>query len=237
MKPEQLLAEVEDILRAMPPRDSFIVVARRDETIPWLGRAAAAIECWDVSKSPDSRGAIRALQGPTAQYTDAAGLTTLSTLLHQARAALRMELGQLSVVVPQGQVFAYFDEVRKVIETARSDVFFVDAYLDAEFVPRYLPHIAKGCAIRLLAGPQKVATLLPAVDLFSQQYATPISVRVSAGFHDRFVFVDRNACYQSGASFKDGAKGAPVLLTQITDAFQAVLATYEDLWGRGKVER
>lgn len=37
-----------------------------------------------------------------------------------------MEVGPLSVVVQQGQVFDYFDEVRKVIEPARSDLFFVD---------------------------------------------------------------------------------------------------------------
>ena len=56
-------------------------------------------------------------------------------------------------------------------------------------------------------------------------------------FHDRYVFVDRGACYQSGASFKDGAKKAPTTLTQITDAFGPMLKTYEDLWGGARVER
>ena len=45
----------------------------------------------------------------------------------------------LSVVVQKGQVFDYYDEVRKVIEPARTDVFFVDPYLAADFVSRYLP--------------------------------------------------------------------------------------------------
>lgn len=234
---ERLLAEVEDLLRTMPSRDIFVALVHRDETIPWLGRTAAAIERWGIAKVPASQAAIRNLQSPTAQYDDAAGLTTLSTMLHQARAYLRMELGQVSVVVPQGQIFDYFEEVRKVIETARADLFFVDPYLDAEFVSRYLPHAAKGCPIRLLGGPQKIATLLSAVDLFSRQYATSVSVRVSTTIHDRYVFVDRNACYQSGASFKDGAKNAPAVLTRITDAFQAMWDTYEQLWGVAKVER
>lgn len=53
--------------------------------------------------------------------------------------------------------------------------------------------------------------------------------------HDRYVFVDRTACYQSGASFKDGAKKSPTTLTQITDAFAAVQQTYEALWAAGTV--
>lgn len=50
-------------------------------------------------------------------------------------------------------------------------------------------------------------------------------------------FVDRTACYQSGASFKDGAKRAPTTLTQITDAFEAVWNTYEKAWAAAKIER
>ena len=114
---------------------------------------------------------------------------------------------------------------------------FVDAYLDAEFVPRYLPHVAKGIPVRLLGGSKKMVTLLPAVDLFSQQHGAVISVRSSQNLHDRYVFVDRAACYLSGASFKDGAKNAPVLLTQITDAFQAMWNTYDATWNSSKVER
>jgi hypothetical protein len=47
--------------------------------------------------------------------------------------------------------------------------------------------------------------------------------------------VDGLSCFQSGASFKDGAKKAPTTLTQITDAFTAVLETYEQLWTKSEV--
>jgi hypothetical protein len=165
------------------------------------------------------------------------GRLKLNALLNQARADLRMEVGPLSVVLDKGQVFDYFDELRKVIEPARSDVFFVDPYLDAEFVTRYLPHVAAGAAVRLLGGPKRMHTLLPAVDLFTKQSGIPIQVRSSTDLHDRYLFVDRAMCYLSGASFKDGAKKAPAVLTQITDAFQAMWTTYDDLWSKANVER
>ena len=106
---------------------------------------------------------------------------------------------------------------------------FIDPYLHAEFVSRYLPHVAVGVTVRLLAR-ERLAELLPAVTLFRQQKQTPIEVRAAQGFHDRYVFVDGIACFQSGASFKDGAKKAPTTLTQIVDAFSVVHQIYEKAW-------
>lgn len=140
------------------------------------------------------------------------------------------------MAVSKGLVFDYFDEIRKIVETAKQDLLFVDPYLDAEFVSRYLGHVSVGVTTRLLAR-EKLATLLPAVDLFAKQSKAAIEVRSAPNFHDRYVFVDRTACYQSGASFKDGAKSAPTTLTQITDAFTAMLQTYEAIWSGAKVER
>jgi hypothetical protein len=164
-------------------------------------------------------------------------LSGLVTLLQQARHDLRMQtLGPVNVAVSHGMVFDYFDEIRKIIELAKQDLLFVDPYLDAEFISRYLPQVPVGVNTRLLAR-EKLATLLPAVDAFVQQHKVRIEVRSAPNFHDRYLLVDRNACYQSGASFKDGARSAPTTLTQITDAFGAMLTTYEDLWSHSTIVR
>ena len=140
----------------------------------------------------------------------------------------------MSVGVETGHVFDYFDEVRRMIESAKIDLFFVDAYIDAEFVSRYLPHVPVGTGIRILAR-EKLSSLRPAIATFVAQTSREIEIRTVSGFHDRYVFVDGISCFQSGASFKDGAKKAPTTLTQITDAFAAVKATYEQLWSEASV--
>jgi hypothetical protein len=133
---------------------------------------------------------------------------------------------------------AYFDEIRKVIELANDEVLFIDPYLDAEFISRYLPHVRAGVATRLLTSDKgKLTQLLPAAELFSQQSGRVVNVRSTNGLHDRYMFIDKRSCYQSGASFKDGAKHAPTTLTQITDAFDAVWHTYDKFWNAAKVER
>ena len=229
---EHLLAEAEELLRTVPTGGFH----RGQEAESWLGRAAAVIEEWSPTKAKAVQECLKLINSGVIMHGDA-GTRGLMTLLQQARHSLRMEtLGPISAVFPQGMVFDYFDEVRKLLQLARADVLFVDPYLDADFVARYLPHVAAGVAVRLLAR-ERLATLLPAVDAFTRQSNARVEVRSAQGFHDRYVFIDAAGCYQSGASFKDGARTAPTTLTQITDAFAAVQKTYEDIWIQAKSER
>jgi hypothetical protein len=230
---EQLLGETEDLLRTAPPRRA--ILGNEESGVAWFGRFSAVIRAWNMTRSPEVLLAQQELGSMTLALSQN-GYRRMLTLLNEARHTLRMEtVGPLSLPLAQGQVFDYFDEVRKIIESAKQDLLFVDPYLDSEFVSRYLSHVSRGVTIRLLSR-AKLATLLPAVGLFAKQSGCAIEVRSAENFHDRYVFVDRNACYQSGASFKDGAKSAPTTLNQITDAFTVVLQTYEDKWSKAKIE-
>jgi hypothetical protein len=233
MNEEELLAELEDILRNTPSRQT--ISHETDENYSWFGRTAAALEAWDMVKGTMARIEIDNIQNPMSRISED-GLRKTLTTLHQARHQLRMKTtGPLSVSVSTGKIFDYFDEIRKILETANNDVLFVDPYLDAEFVSRYLPNIKSGVSIRLLAR-ERLQTLLPSVNAYRVQSQQLIEVRSAPGFHDRYIFVDRNSCYQSGASFKDGAKKSPTTVTQITDAFTAMHSTYEDIWSNAKHE-
>ena len=46
-------------------------------------------------------------------------LATLKILLQQAKSDLSVKLGRSGVVIAEGRVFEYFNELRKMIETAR----------------------------------------------------------------------------------------------------------------------
>jgi hypothetical protein len=234
MTKEQLLVEAEDLLRTIPPRPT--IRHATEENLSWFGRASAVVEQWKPEKGSLMGAYVERIHGLAASDAVVA-LSSVFTLLQQARHDLRMQtLGPVNLALEHGMVFDYFDEIRKIIELSQQDLFFIDPYLDAEFVSRYLPHAASSVTVRLLAR-EKLLTLLPAVDAFVQQAKTKVQVRSAPNFHDRYLIVDRTACYHSGASFKDGAKSAPTTLTQITDAFAAMLATYEGLWAGAKVER
>lgn len=232
---EQLLVEVEDVLRTMPPRET--IRHETPENLAWMGRVSAVIENWNSAKGivllPTY---LDQFHGISARESSEA-FRKLMTLLHQAHHDLRMVTsGPTSVALSHGNVFEYFDEIRKIIEVATEDILFVDPYLDADFVSKYLVQVNSGVPIRLLAR-EKISSLLPAVDALMHQSKINIQVRTAPNFHDRYIFIDKVSCYQSGASFKDGAKSSPTTLTQITDAFVAMSHTYDELWNRAKIER
>ncbi|HEU5046446.1 MAG TPA: hypothetical protein VFT64_01235 [Rickettsiales bacterium] len=232
---EQILVEVEDVLRTAPDKATFR--HETNENYQWLGRAAAVIEVWNPNKLVQLRTIMGLYQSPMGAPS-IQGFREIMVLLHQARSDLRMRTtGPTNVAIGQGQVFEYFDEIRKNIELATQEVFFIDPYLDADFVSRYLPLIKTGVNVKLLTARNKLTTLLPAIDLFMQQHGHAIGVRSTTGLHDRFLFIDKGSCYLSGASFKDGAKNAGTIITQITDGFTSMWNTYDKLWSAANIER
>ncbi len=229
---EELLVEMDDIIRTMPPRATL----RHDlpENFDWFGRAAAAIYNWDSARAIIFDGQLTRINDPHAISAGQA-VNNIIRMLHQASHELRMETsGPTSVAIDKGKTFQYFDELREIIESAKSEIFFVDQYLDAEFITRYFPYISNDVSIRLLAG-KLISKLVPAVDAYVQENKVSVEIRSSDYHHDRYIFIDNATCHQSGASFKDGAKVKATGITQITDAFKATSDIYEDMWGKGKV--
>jgi hypothetical protein len=234
LDPAQLLAEIEDVIRTAPPQLTLHHV--EPEALSWLGRAASLIRRWDSAKAIMFDSEIRQLHAGRT-FDPASAVAGIFTALHEPRHDLRLSaVGPLAVAVQHGAVFDYFDELRKVIGSAQRELFFVDPYLDSEFASRYLVQISAPVRIRLL-GRKGLPSLLPAVELLRKQNGISIEVRSCPTLHDRFLFVDGRTGFQSGASFKDGAKTAPTTLTEITDTFQAVLATYEALWAAGTIQQ
>jgi hypothetical protein len=228
--PEVLLAEIDDLLTSKPaPAD---LGAMTDDVVSWLGRAKGAIQAWDSIRGTF---VVFDMNINAGKYQEA--YRELVGLLFSARADLRLrQTNPASVAVEQGKTFDYFDGLRRMIEASSVEVFFVDQYLDAEFAARYLPIVPAGVRIRLLGREKYITKLVPAAEMWVAQAGAEMQIR-AAPVHDRFLFVDGKECYQSGSSFKDGGKKAPALIVQITDAFEAVSKTYEDLWATAKVFR
>ena len=85
-----------------------------------------------------------------------------------------------------------------------------------------------GTTVRLL-GSQYASALR--AQLFPQQSGLPIEVRSSKHLHVRFVFVDGQRGYLSGASFKDGGTKATIF-SEIVDVLPSVKANCEGCGGK-----
>ena len=230
---EQLLAQVEELLRSMPARDAL---RYEESSLLWLGRLKAVIGAWSLPSTVELHRYLLSARDVIASEADEA-YDGMLMLLHEAHLDLTMQLpGSTSAVVPQHARHDFFEALRKVEEMAKKEIFFVDPYLDAEFVARFLPHVSSGVEVRLL-GRHKTAALAAAVEAFSQQHGTTVTIRSSDALHGRYVFIDGRGGYQCSESFKDGAKNASTTLTEIVETLGPTLTTYEDIWGAAKVVR
>jgi hypothetical protein len=216
------------LIRTMPTAAEF--AGSSAQMLAWVGRATGVVAHVDVGQGM----AMQVAGDNVSRPYGATVLRDFSVILHRIRTTLQLSTGRSpTVAVAQGSTFDYFDAVRKIVEAARSDLLFVDPYLDAEFVARYMPMVTKGVAVRLL-GRERQASLVAGAQAWQKQHGTPIQVRSAQQFHDRYVFVDGGQCFQSGATFKDGGK-TPTVISEIRDAFPAMKQTYEALWAGGNV--
>ncbi|UZW62775.1 hypothetical protein [Lysobacter enzymogenes] len=136
-----------------------------------------------------------------------------------------------------GEVHDYFEEVRQLIVGATRDILFIDPYIDATFVTRYLPQIPQGVAVRLLTAERQSTALRQSLDMFRAQHGTSAEMRVvpDRSLHDRHLIIDGREVYQSGASFKDGARNAPTSINQIVDVAAELIRAHETRWAGARV--
>src|SRR5712664_4680186 len=121
LKPEQLIGEVDDLLRSAPSPETM----RDPQNLEWLGRAAAVLRQW----RPNDPFLLTLLDDvqEMSDYKSRQGGMRLLRWLHDARADLRLQIpGLTSIAIGKGLMFSYFDEIRKLIELARVYVLFID---------------------------------------------------------------------------------------------------------------
>lgn len=130
---EQLAAEFDAIIRSMPNRKTL----HHDlpENFEWLGQAAALVTLSDSIRGIMFKAEVDKLH--SISWNAAEVSQNIIVTLQQFKTEWRLKAGgPLTVAFEAGKPFDYFDEVRKILETAISDVFVVDPYLGAEFIPR-----------------------------------------------------------------------------------------------------
>lgn len=229
---KQLLGEVEDLIRSGPKSSDRAAADHQ-----WLGQVSALLDkSLQDSSSVDSFLSAMGRTGSLKRREQEASFRRINVSLSKARRVLQWRTGaSTGVVIERGMEFDYFDRIRKIIEQANSEIFFVDPYINAEFVSNYMGFIDSSIKTRLLTN-SDVNSLVTAIKFLSKQSGVGVEIRSSKGIHDRFIFVDQQNCYMSGASFKDGAKRSPTVIAQITDAFDALFGCYQKIWNSSRKE-
>jgi hypothetical protein len=159
-------------------------------------------------------------------------LATIFGVIHRAIADLELNIPEKEqVAFAVGQVYDFFRELNKVIESADVSIFIVDPYLDHTVFDHYLNSRKPDVTVGLLLN-KNANNVKAAADKYIQQYGGVIGLRKSTKIHDRVIFIDGYVCWVVGQSLKDAAKAKPTHLVPLApDVVSEKLRDYEDIWG------
>ena len=98
-----------------------------------------------------------------------------------------------------GQIYDAFDQMKKFVRLAKTELIVIDPYFDDSVLPLIAQ---KRQCVTVLVVKNHRKNLLHAVDVakFNAQHGNTLTVKESANFHDRFLIIDKSILIHVGAS-------------------------------------
>lgn len=231
-----LYADLKNLIDSAPDLERCDLHA--PEVQRWLGRAYVTINSADES--------VEALTFKV--YADnldnlalrASNSQKMKATLYRVIAKVEDQIPTQSddAFIAPGDVWGAFVQISKIFESAKSDVFVVDPFMDDSVLRDYAERLPDGATLRLLTT-DKIsrfnALLASAVRKWNGTYPErPAEVRVTrygSTIHDRIIAIDRQTVWIVTQSLKDLATKAPATVTRfVEDLTPEKLAAYDDIW-------
>lgn len=221
-----LLAQLKSLLATAPNFSSYSPSSAEHQA--WLARTHALVSRWDKLTAISIASAADFMHLAIIRDRNVA---TVFGVIHRAIADLEADSPPVQgFALPAGATYDFFRELSMLMRSAQSALLVVDPYLDESIFDRYLQGLPAGVSLRLLAntyGPR----LKAALSAFAAQHGQSASIRTSAAFHDRVIFIDGLSGWVLGQSIKDAAASKPTYLLPLAADIAALkLSHYEAVW-------
>jgi hypothetical protein len=131
-----------------------------------------------------------------------------------------------------GDEWAFYKDLEDIMTAAKTAIFIVDNYLNAEFFELYVAAVRPGISSRILTD-----QLRGNLEAVAKKYAASHSIELRSGpdVHDRHIFVD-DRCWTVGQSIKDAAKKKPTYMVELSAGMVPTMRKiYDDLWAKAAV--
>jgi hypothetical protein len=138
-----------------------------------------------------------------------------------------VEYDEQEVFIAKGEVFTAYRTIKKIMDKSQTELLVIDPYVDEDLLDIFAG-LNPTVKIRLLTerpkGNFKIAYRM------LQQQRGGIEARCSSQFHDRFIVVDKRACYQLGGSINHAGAKATTIGTKSDAIPDRVIAEAEKAW-------
>lgn len=229
MTPHILLEKLKALLQSMPPLEGRGQYS--NEQYSWLGQANALMHEWDEIKSIPFKSAVN---GMLHNLNRSGNFGVVVAFIHDVIARVENSLPQeADQVFGPGAAYDFFRALNDLVSTAKTQLWVVDPYLDAEVFDGYMQALNPGISARLLTA-KYLNNVRVAAEKYQAQFGSAIEIRSSNDIHDRVIFVDHDQCWVLGASIKDAALKKPTYLAPVsTDVAIEKRKLYEAIWAAG----
>jgi hypothetical protein len=162
--------------------------------------------------------------------------------LRQMVAVLKSAVDQLrwqlpdpqQVFLPAGSTHDAYVEIRKIVQSVKSEIVIVDSYVDGTLWT-LLTNLSASAKIRIMTMQMKGDFRLEG-QKFVLQHGNTIEVRQTRQYHDRFVISDVGRIWQLGVSIKDAGNKAFAISEILSPAIRAAIRSdVETTWKAASV--
>jgi len=131
-----------------------------------------------------------------------------------------------------GDSYDFYDDVKKIINNVKSNIFLIDSYATEDIINFYLNKFQKGIKIKILTNDKPQGNFVSIATKFKIKHGKNFSVKTNKNCHDRVFFVDKK-CYVTGQSLDKAASKQPTYICEIENSgsFRKI---FEDLFNSGR---
>lgn len=130
--------------------------------------------------------------------------------------------------INKGEVYTAYQKIKSIMKQSREELLVIDPHVNAEVLDLFST-IDATIRIRLITNRAHGDFVTALTKLRAER--GNLEVRRSDHFHDRFIVVDRQACYQLGGSIMDAGSKAMIIDRKEDATRDRVLLESEKLWG------
>lgn len=136
-------------------------------------------------------------------------------------------------IYDRGSQFDFHLDIRGLLNSASSNIFIVEPYINEDILEITLKDIPKKVSVKILTNIHNSAQrgqFNKIAGMFRSRQTGGFESRECAEVHDRGIFIDENEGWVIGQSLKDAAKSKPTYLVRVHDPAK-LKRIYLRLWG------
>jgi hypothetical protein len=137
------------------------------------------------------------------------------------------EFGETAIFINKGEVYTGYKAIKCLMKEAKQTLFIIDSYMSDEvldMIDTIDPKVKIKIITKNLQGDFKNAYKK------MKKQRGKLEVKILDHFHDRFIILDENACYQLGGSIKDAGSKAMVLDKKEDNISQKIQEEANKVW-------